>query len=101
MFTMVHWPVARGAGSIVNEDAIEASWAVLCFLCHPPKSLPALVCHAVAARLFPRAGAFCVLLASCAQVSSDLAEKVHDSYILKEVTGSDHCPLGIVIKKEQ
>eukprot|EP00878_Enallax_costatus_P035708 GHUV01039909.1.p1 GENE.GHUV01039909.1~~GHUV01039909.1.p1 ORF type:complete len:259 (+),score=66.25 GHUV01039909.1:72-848(+) len=33
-------------------------------------------------------------------VSSDLADKVHDSYILKDVRGSDHAPLGIVIKKD-
>jgi hypothetical protein len=33
------------------------------------------------------------------QVSSSLADKVHDSYILKEVTGSDHVPLGLVLKK--
>ncbi|WIA12732.1 hypothetical protein OEZ85_006370 [Tetradesmus obliquus] len=32
-------------------------------------------------------------------VSSDLADKVHDSYILKEITGSDHVPLGLVLKK--
>jgi len=34
-----------------------------------------------------------------AQVSDDLAPRVHDAYILKEVTGSDHAPLGIVIKQ--
>lgn len=32
-------------------------------------------------------------------VSEDLAPRVHDAYILKEITGSDHVPLGIVIKK--
>jgi hypothetical protein len=33
------------------------------------------------------------------QVSEELASAVHDSYILKHVTGSDHVPLGIVIKR--
>jgi exonuclease III len=33
-------------------------------------------------------------------VSQSLAPRVHDSYILKEVTGSDHVPLGVVIRKE-
>jgi exonuclease III len=32
-------------------------------------------------------------------VTEDLAPQVHDAYILKEITGSDHVPLGIVIKK--
>lgn len=32
-------------------------------------------------------------------VDEALAPHVHDAYILKDVTGSDHCPLGIVIKK--
>jgi hypothetical protein len=34
------------------------------------------------------------------QVSADLAERVHDSYILKDILGSDHVPLGVVIKKQ-
>jgi exonuclease III len=34
----------------------------------------------------------------CLQVSSALHDKVHDSYILKEVTGSDHVPIGLVVK---
>eukprot|EP00775_Hariotina_reticulata_P012593 gene12594-12725_t len=33
-------------------------------------------------------------------VSADLAERVHDSYILKDVVGSDHVPLGVVIRKQ-
>lgn len=36
----------------------------------------------------------------CFQASRGIADKVHDSYILKEVTGSDHCPLGVIIKKQ-
>jgi hypothetical protein len=36
----------------------------------------------------------------CMQVTDDLAPQVHDAYILKEITGSDHVPLGIVIKKQ-
>lgn len=43
----------------------------------------------------------CLLLVVCVQVTSDLADKVHDSYILKEIKGSDHAPLGIVIKKAE
>jgi exonuclease III len=39
-------------------------------------------------------------VALCAQVSEDLAPHVHDAYILKDVEHSDHCPLGIVIKKD-
>ncbi|KAK7267292.1 hypothetical protein RIF29_19961 [Crotalaria pallida] len=31
-------------------------------------------------------------------VSESIAEKVHDSYILPDVTGSDHCPIGLVVK---
>lgn len=31
-------------------------------------------------------------------VSESIADKVHDSYILPDVTGSDHCPIGLVIK---
>jgi hypothetical protein len=32
------------------------------------------------------------------QVSEALAPRVHDSFILKEVDGSDHVPLGLVIR---
>ncbi|KAM1109728.1 hypothetical protein EV2_009424 [Malus domestica] len=31
-------------------------------------------------------------------VSESIADKVHDSYILPDVTGSDHCPIGLVFK---
>ncbi|KAE9619735.1 putative DNA-(apurinic or apyrimidinic site) lyase transcription regulator SAP family [Lupinus albus] len=31
-------------------------------------------------------------------VSESIADKVHDSYILPDVVGSDHCPIGLVIK---
>ncbi|XP_019429109.1 PREDICTED: DNA-(apurinic or apyrimidinic site) lyase, chloroplastic isoform X1 [Lupinus angustifolius] len=31
-------------------------------------------------------------------VSESIADKVHDSYILPDVAGSDHCPIGLVIK---
>ncbi|XP_038906366.1 DNA-(apurinic or apyrimidinic site) endonuclease, chloroplastic isoform X2 [Benincasa hispida] len=31
-------------------------------------------------------------------VSETMAEKVHDSYILPDVGGSDHCPIGLVLK---
>ncbi|XP_061364509.1 DNA-(apurinic or apyrimidinic site) endonuclease, chloroplastic isoform X2 [Gastrolobium bilobum] len=31
-------------------------------------------------------------------VSESIADKVHDSYILPDVTGSDHCPVGLVVK---
>ncbi|KAL0555003.1 hypothetical protein IC582_008934 [Cucumis melo] len=31
-------------------------------------------------------------------VSDRMAEKVHDSYILPDVGGSDHCPIGLVLK---
>ncbi|KAL5708315.1 hypothetical protein ACHQM5_019123 [Ranunculus cassubicifolius] len=31
-------------------------------------------------------------------VSESIADKVHDSYIVPDVTGSDHCPIGIVLK---
>lgn len=31
-------------------------------------------------------------------VSESIADKVHDSYILPDVTGSDHCPVGLVFK---
>lgn len=31
-------------------------------------------------------------------VSESIAEKVHDSYILPDVTGSDHCPIGLVLE---
>ncbi|XP_027366347.1 DNA-(apurinic or apyrimidinic site) lyase, chloroplastic isoform X2 [Abrus precatorius] len=31
-------------------------------------------------------------------VSESIADKVHDSYILPDVTGSDHCPIGLIIK---
>jgi exodeoxyribonuclease III len=32
------------------------------------------------------------------QVSQALSSRVHDSYMLQDVMGSDHCPLGLVIK---
>lgn len=32
------------------------------------------------------------------QVSQALASQVHDSFILKEVEGSDHVPIGLVLK---
>lgn len=32
-------------------------------------------------------------------VSHQLSSKVHDSYILQDVVGSDHLPLGLVLKK--
>ena len=31
-------------------------------------------------------------------VSECIAEKVHDSYILPDVDGSDHSPIGLVLK---
>ncbi|XP_077218004.1 apurinic endonuclease-redox protein isoform X2 [Tasmannia lanceolata] len=31
-------------------------------------------------------------------VSEIIANKVHDSYILPDVTGSDHCPIGLILK---
>ncbi|RWR74706.1 DNA-apurinic or apyrimidinic site lyase, chloroplastic isoform X1 [Cinnamomum micranthum f. kanehirae] len=31
-------------------------------------------------------------------VSESLADKVHDSYILPDVIGSDHCPVGLILK---
>ncbi|CAO2822276.1 unnamed protein product [Amaranthus hypochondriacus] len=31
-------------------------------------------------------------------VSEQLADQVHDSYILPDVIGSDHCPIGLVLK---
>ncbi|KAH0681123.1 hypothetical protein KY284_022208 [Solanum tuberosum] len=31
-------------------------------------------------------------------VSECIADKVHDSYILPDVDGSDHCPIGLVLK---
>ncbi|XP_065857525.1 DNA-(apurinic or apyrimidinic site) endonuclease, chloroplastic isoform X2 [Euphorbia lathyris] len=31
-------------------------------------------------------------------VSESIAEKVHDSYIVPDVMGSDHCPIGLVLK---
>jgi exonuclease III len=41
------------------------------------------------------------LLLLLLQVSCGLAGQVHDSYILKDVSGSDHVPLGLVLKKTQ
>ncbi|CAI9260091.1 unnamed protein product [Lactuca saligna] len=31
-------------------------------------------------------------------VSESIADKVHNSFILPDVTGSDHCPIGLVLK---
>ncbi|XP_071911600.1 DNA-(apurinic or apyrimidinic site) endonuclease, chloroplastic isoform X1 [Coffea arabica] len=31
-------------------------------------------------------------------VSDCIADKVHDSYILPDVAGSDHCPIGLILK---
>ncbi|KAL3533689.1 hypothetical protein ACH5RR_007210 [Cinchona calisaya] len=31
-------------------------------------------------------------------VSDCISDKVHDSYILPDVTGSDHCPIGLILK---
>ncbi|XP_020237971.1 DNA-(apurinic or apyrimidinic site) lyase, chloroplastic isoform X2 [Cajanus cajan] len=31
-------------------------------------------------------------------VSESIADKVHDSYILPDVAGSDHCPIGLIVK---
>ncbi|XP_039170929.1 DNA-(apurinic or apyrimidinic site) endonuclease, chloroplastic isoform X2 [Eucalyptus grandis] len=31
-------------------------------------------------------------------VSESIADKVHDSYILPNITGSDHSPIGLVLK---
>ncbi|KAF7804050.1 DNA-(apurinic or apyrimidinic site) lyase, chloroplastic isoform X1 [Senna tora] len=31
-------------------------------------------------------------------VSESIADNVHDSYIVPDVTGSDHCPIGLVVK---
>ena len=33
-------------------------------------------------------------------VSSSLADSCHDSFILQDFLGSDHCPLGLVLKHE-
>ncbi|KAK9664411.1 hypothetical protein RND81_14G039600 [Saponaria officinalis] len=32
-------------------------------------------------------------------VSESMADRVHDSYILPDVLGSDHCPIGLVLKQ--
>ncbi|KAK7339854.1 hypothetical protein VNO77_20540 [Canavalia gladiata] len=31
-------------------------------------------------------------------VSESIADKIHDSYVLPDVTGSDHCPIGLIVK---
>ncbi|KAJ0259389.1 DNA-(apurinic or apyrimidinic site) endonuclease [Hirschfeldia incana] len=31
-------------------------------------------------------------------VSESIADNVHDSYILSDINGSDHCPIGLVLK---
>ncbi|XP_015581428.2 DNA-(apurinic or apyrimidinic site) endonuclease, chloroplastic isoform X2 [Ricinus communis] len=31
-------------------------------------------------------------------VSESISDQVHDSYIVPDVTGSDHCPIGLVLK---
>ncbi|XP_020539313.1 DNA-(apurinic or apyrimidinic site) endonuclease, chloroplastic isoform X4 [Jatropha curcas] len=31
-------------------------------------------------------------------VSESIADKVHDSYIVPDVNGSDHCPIGLILK---
>ncbi|KAJ0042586.1 hypothetical protein Pint_17781 [Pistacia integerrima] len=31
-------------------------------------------------------------------VSESIADQVHDSYILPDIGGSDHCPIGLVLK---
>ncbi|MED6123766.1 hypothetical protein PIB30_118092 [Stylosanthes scabra] len=31
-------------------------------------------------------------------VSESIVDKVHDSYIIPDVTGSDHCPIGLILK---
>lgn len=31
-------------------------------------------------------------------VSESIADKVYDSYILADVGGSDHCPIGLIFK---
>ncbi|KAJ8449811.1 hypothetical protein Cgig2_001467 [Carnegiea gigantea] len=31
-------------------------------------------------------------------VSESIADRVHDSYILPDINGSDHCPIGLVLK---
>ncbi|XP_042514968.1 DNA-(apurinic or apyrimidinic site) endonuclease, chloroplastic isoform X2 [Macadamia integrifolia] len=31
-------------------------------------------------------------------VSESMADNVHDSYIVPDVTGSDHCPVGLILK---
>ncbi|KAK3409234.1 hypothetical protein EUGRSUZ_J01377 [Eucalyptus grandis] len=31
-------------------------------------------------------------------VSESIADKVHDSYILPNITGSDHSPIGLILK---
>jgi exonuclease III len=41
----------------------------------------------------------CLFAIRIAQVSPSLADRVHDSFILKDVLGSDHCPIGLVLKK--
>ena len=33
-----------------------------------------------------------------ALVSDRLEEKVKDAYILNEIKGSDHCPVGVIVK---
>ncbi|CAN1217780.1 DNA-(apurinic or apyrimidinic site) endonuclease, chloroplastic [Linum perenne] len=32
-------------------------------------------------------------------VSESLADRVHDSYIVPDVTGSDHCPIGLILRQ--
>ncbi|CAI9099776.1 OLC1v1036643C4 [Oldenlandia corymbosa var. corymbosa] len=31
-------------------------------------------------------------------VSECIADKIHDSYILPDIAGSDHCPIGLIVK---
>ena len=31
-------------------------------------------------------------------VSESIADKAYDSYILPDVGGSDHCPIGLILK---
>jgi hypothetical protein len=39
-----------------------------------------------------------LLCCAALQVSDSLADQLHDSYTLADVMGSDHCPIGLVVK---
>lgn len=123
--TQKWWPTPIGTTAQMRECRIEAGDWITSWCAGPPRSLcsafviwdnpPAImltrtfrplsqmrlrVGHSTVPPCELQSRRTMIDCSAGAQVSESLASQVYDSYHLPDVTGSDHCPIGIVLRTE-